>query len=101
MNYLDDPKFTRAVALFRMEFRAMQRLHAFLRSAYAEHGCSGNVVSGGHCDGWPQSAKQRSRRLNRMINRLQHAAFKARPPRFQHRTMRNLRLDVQIDESRK
>jgi hypothetical protein len=96
-----DPKFSRAIELFRAAFLMRQRLYMGNELAGKLYGMAGNVVSGGHCDGWPQHAKQASRRRNRAANRLMDAAFKARPPRVQIATMRTLRLSVEMHEIRR
>lgn len=98
---MNGDKFARARACFTLAFLMRQRLYHFLESARNRYGMAGNVVSGGHCDGWPHDVKQRSRRLNRACNRLDDAGMKARPPRVQMATMRTLRNTCATDEIRR
>jgi hypothetical protein len=98
---IDNPKFARAVELFRLAFLMRQRLYMENELARKRYGMAGNVVSGGHCDGWPQEAKQASRRRNRAANRLTDAAMRARPPRVQIATMRTLMHEVTTREIRR
>jgi hypothetical protein len=58
------------------------------------YGIAGNVLSGGAYPHWPDAVKRKIRQLNRVSNRLDDAAFQARPARVQMATMRNLRLYV-------
>lgn len=98
MNNLDDPKFSRAIACFKLETLARQRLYSYLESCRDRYGVAGNpyiYLSGGAYPHWPQQAKQRVRRLNRLANRLNAAGWRARPSRVQMHTMRALRLQVE------
>lgn len=98
---IDNPKFARAVACFRLAYRARQRLYHFLEDANGRYGVAGNILSGGAYPHWPDAVRHRVRVLNRVLNRVNAAAFAARPPRVQMATMRTLAHDVTTAEIRR
>jgi hypothetical protein len=97
---IDNPKFARAVACFRLAFLARQRLQMECERGRKLYGVAGNVISGGFYPHWPDNVKHKVRRLNRVCNRLDDAGFKARPARVQMATMRTLRQDATMDAIR-
>ena len=101
MQNIDNPKFARAVACFRLAFLARQRLYYACERGRKLYGVAGNLISGGFYSHWPNDVKKRVRRLNHASNRLDDAAFGARPKRVQMHTMLALRQEVIIRELRK
>lgn len=101
MNAMTDPRFARARACFRLAYFARQRLYHYLEAARERYGVAGNILSGGAYPHWPEDVRRRVRRLNRVVNRVNDAAFAARPPRVQLATMRTLSHAVTTAEIRR
>lgn len=89
-----------ATQYFTLAARLRMRLYAVNASARMHYGVAGaGVLSGGHYAHWPQADKQRSRRLNRAINRATDAGFAARPRYARLAAMRALYHSIQTLEA--
>ena len=94
------PQFARAALAFKLAYLARQRLYHTCEAYRNAYGVAGNALSGGLFAHWPEAAKRRVRRLNRVCNRLSDAGMNARPPRVQMATMRLLAHEVATDTLR-
>jgi len=90
MNVLTRPDLAQSRALFATACRLSRAHSALAGDALRTHGGHGPQISGCVREHFPEPVKDALRTLARAVGAASDAAWRARPPRVRHATMRAL-----------